>query len=169
MAVRVALQARNGDKKATQKAWRRLPDFVGHPQIEAEPLQNQSGRFLGCSKAIWDRLLMFQGRLPEAPGTEWNVAHGMDWNGMKSFVPLWRTILPNRNLGASQISPGDFQGLSNLLSGALGAASGTAMARLGSHGGILKAQLGTLGFILELPGIIFGALGDGFGRPRLPF
>ena len=74
-------------KKATQKAWRRLPDFVGHPQIEAEPLQNQSGRFLGCSKAIWDRLLMFQGRLPEAPGTEWNVAHGMDWNGMKSFVP----------------------------------------------------------------------------------
>ena len=29
--------------KATQKALRRLPDFVGHPQIEAEPLQNQSG------------------------------------------------------------------------------------------------------------------------------
>ena len=54
-----------------------------------------------------------------------------------------------------------------MLSGALGAASGTAMARLGGHGGILKAQLGTLGFILELPGIIFGALGDGFGRPRL--
>ena len=56
-------------KKATQKAWRRLPDFVGHPQIEAEPLQNQSGSFLGCCKAIWDRgPLMLQGRLPEAPG-----------------------------------------------------------------------------------------------------
>ena len=48
-------------KKATQKAWRRLPDFVGHPQIEAEPLQNQSGSLLGCSEAIWDRPLMFQG------------------------------------------------------------------------------------------------------------
>ena len=50
-------------KKATQKAWRRLPDFVGHPQIEAEPLQNQSGGLLGRSKAIWDRPLMLQGRL----------------------------------------------------------------------------------------------------------
>ena len=75
-------------KKATRKAWRRLPDLVLHPQIEAEPLQNQSGSLLGCSEAIWDRPLMLQGRLPETPGTEWNVAHEMDWNGMKSFVPL---------------------------------------------------------------------------------
>ena len=61
-------------KKATQKAWRRLPDFVGHPQIEAEPLQNQSGSLLGCSQAIWDRPLMLQGRLPEAPGCSWDAS-----------------------------------------------------------------------------------------------
>ena len=61
-------------KKATQKAWRRLLDFVGHPQIEAGPLQNQSGSLLGCSEAIWDRTLMLQGRLPKAPGCIWDAS-----------------------------------------------------------------------------------------------
>ena len=61
-------------KKMMQKAWRRLTDFVGHPQIEAEPLQNQSGSLLGCSEAIWDRPLMLQGRLPEAPGCSWDAS-----------------------------------------------------------------------------------------------
>ena len=61
-------------QKAAQKAWRRLPDFVGHPQIEAEPLQNQSGSLLGRSEAIWDRPLMLQGRLPEAPGCSWDAS-----------------------------------------------------------------------------------------------
>ena len=42
--------------------------------------QGFAGSFLGCSEAIWDRPLMLQGRLPETPGTEWNVAH---WNGME--------------------------------------------------------------------------------------
>ena len=61
-------------KKVMQKAWRRLTDFVGHPQIEAEPLQNQSGSLLECSEAIWDRPLMFQGRLTEAPGCSWDAS-----------------------------------------------------------------------------------------------
>ena len=54
--------------KQMQKACPRLPDLVGHSQIEAERLQNQPGSFLGCSEAIWYRSLMLHGRLPEAPG-----------------------------------------------------------------------------------------------------
>ena len=84
-------------KKATQKAWRRLPDLVGHPQIEAEPLQNQSRSLLGCSGAIWDRPLMLQGRLPEAPGCSLDAS--------------------SRSRDASGTSPGQFRDTSGAFEG----------------------------------------------------
>ena len=91
-------------KKMMQKAWRRLTDFVGHPQIEAEPLQNQSGSLQpsrdasgtspGQSERLQERLGDVPGRCPNVSVRE-TVAKAQPKATQRPFALVFGACLPN--------------------------------------------------------------------------
>ena len=91
-------------KKMMQKAWRRLTDFVGHPQIEAEPLQNQSGSLQpsrdasgtspGQSERLQERLVDVPGRCPNVSVRE-TVAKAQPKATQRPFALVFGACLPN--------------------------------------------------------------------------